>query len=293
MTEGEKQQLGERLATVRERLVDAARAAGRRPEEIRLVAVSKLHPVEAVQAAFALGQRAFGENYVQEALAKQEAFPELAAQGGEWHCIGHVQTNKAKDVAGRFALIHTVDSVKFAETLARRLAPGANRQAVLVQVNIGDEAQKAGVPESDLPRLVESILNLPRLELRGLMCLPPFFDDGEAARPFFARLRVLRDETAARFGMTLPELSMGMSGDFVQAVREGANISGKALILPKSLQPHTGGNHAAQRIAQGAARSGKAGQETLALQGHHAWRRASASACRRRRGRVLVALSAA
>ena len=212
MTEGEKQQLGERLATVRERLVDAARAAGRRPEEIRLVAVSKLHPVEAVQAAFALGQRAFGENYVQEALAKQEAFPELAAQGGEWHCIGHVQTNKAKD------------SVKFAETLARRLAPGANRQAVLVQVNIGDEAQKAGVPESDLPRLVESILNLPRLELRGLMCLPPFFDDGEAARPFFARLRVLRDETAARFGMTLPELSMGMSGDFVQAVREGATI---------------------------------------------------------------------
>ena len=224
MTEGEKQQLGERLATVRERLVDAARAAGRRPEEIRLVAVSKLHPVEAVQAAFALGQRAFGENYVQEALAKQEAFPELAAQGGEWHCIGHVQTNKAKDVAGRFALIHTVDSVKFAETLARRLAPGANRQAVLVQVNIGDEAQKAGVPESDLPRLVESILNLPRLELRGLMCLPPFFDDGEAARPFFARLRVLHDETAARFGMTLPELSMGMSGDFVQAVREGATI---------------------------------------------------------------------
>ena len=93
-----------------------------------------------------------------------------------------------------------------------------------VQVNIGDEAQKAGVPESDLPRLVESILNLPRLELRGLMCLPPFFDDGEAARPFFARLRVLRDETAARFGMTLPELSMGMSGDFVQAVREGATI---------------------------------------------------------------------
>lgn len=224
MNEEEKRRLGERLAATRERLANAARAAGRRPEEIKLVAVSKFHPVEAVQAAFGLGQRAFGENYVQEALAKQEAFPELAAQGGEWHCIGHVQTNKARDVTGRFALIHTVDSIKCAETLARRLAPEADRQAVLVQVNIGNEAQKAGVPENALPQLVEGILNLPRLDLRGLMCLPPLFDDGEAARPFFARLRVLRDETARRFGIALPELSMGMSGDFVQAVQEGATI---------------------------------------------------------------------
>ena len=217
-------ELADRLGAVRERLADAAREAGRRPEDVALLAVSKFHPVEAVRAVFALGQRAFGENYVQEALAKQEAFPELVAQGGEWHCIGHIQTNKAKDVAGRFALIHTLDSVKCAETLARRLAPGAPRQAVLIQVNIGNEAQKAGVPENELPRLVESVLELPRLDVRGLMCLPPFFDDGEAARPFFARLRALRDETAARFGIPLPELSMGMSGDFVQAVREGATI---------------------------------------------------------------------
>lgn len=224
MNDAEKTLLAERLAAVRERLADAAREAGRRPEDVTLLAVSKFHPVEAVRAAFALGQRAFGENYVQEALAKQEAFPELAVQGGEWHCIGHVQTNKAKDVAGRFALIHTLDSAKCAETLARRLAPGAPRQAVLIQVNIGSEAQKAGVSEDELPRLVESVLALPRLALRGLMCLPPFFDDGEAARPFFARLRALRDETAARFGIPLPELSMGMSGDFVQAVREGATI---------------------------------------------------------------------
>ncbi len=224
MIGGIVERIGERLEIVRDRLAAAARHAGRRPEDITLVAVSKFHPVEAVQAAFACGQRAFGENYVQEALAKQMAFPQLSEQGGEWHCIGHVQTNKAKDVAGRFALIHTVDSLKFAETLARRLPEGAARQGVLIQVNIGDEMQKSGVPEAALPDLVEGVLNLPDLELRGLMCLPPFFDDGEAARPFFARLRVLRDTMSKHFGVPLPELSMGMSGDFIQAIEEGATI---------------------------------------------------------------------
>lgn len=216
--------LEERLGFVRDRLAAAARRAGRRPEDVTLVAVSKFHPVEAIQTAFACGQRAFGENYVQEALAKQAAFPQLTEQGGEWHCIGHVQTNKAKDVAGRFALVHTVDSLKFAETLARRLPGGMKPQGVLIQVNMGDEIQKSGVPETALSELVEGVLNLPALELRGLMCLPPFFDDGEAARPFFARLRVLRDAMSRRFGVPLPELSMGMSGDFIQAIEEGATI---------------------------------------------------------------------
>lgn len=220
----EKAGLGERLAAVRERLAGAARSAGRRPDDVTLVAVSKFHPVEAVMAAFDFGQRIFGENYVQEALAKQEGFPALIARGGQWHCIGHVQTNKAKDVAGRFALIHTVDSLKFAQALERRLPPGDARQAVLVQVNIGGEAQKAGVAEADLPALLEGVLALPRLDVRGLMCLPPLFDAGEAARPFFARLRELRDEQARRFGVPLPELSMGMSGDFVPAVKEGATL---------------------------------------------------------------------
>lgn len=217
--------IAERLLAVRERLATAARLAGRQPEDITLVAVSKLHPAEDVLAAFAAGQRIFGENYVQEALAKQDALAGTdAGPRLDWHCIGHVQTNKAKDVAGRFALIHTVDSLAFAQTLARRLPDSAPRQAVLIQVNIGAEAQKAGVAETELPRLVEDVLALPRLELRGLMCLPPFFDDGDAARPFFARLRELRDGLATRFGVPLPELSMGMSGDFVQAVEEGASL---------------------------------------------------------------------
>ena len=121
-------------------------------------------------------------------------------------------------------LIHTVDNLKFAETLARRLPEGIPVQRVLLQVNIGNEPQKAGVDEHDLPALAEAVLALPRLEVRGLMCLPPFFDDGEAARPYFARLRELRDDLEARLGIKLPELSMGMSGDCVQAVEEGATL---------------------------------------------------------------------
>ena len=202
MNPSETAALGERLEAVRGRLAEAARIAGRKPEDVRLIAVSKLHPVEAILAAYGFGQRIFGENYVQEALAKQEALPDLDV---EWHCIGHVQTNKAKDVTGRFALIHTVDNLKFAETLARRLPEDIPVQRVLLQVNIGNEPQKAGVDEH-------------------LMCLPPFFDDGEAARPYFARLRELRDDLEARLGIKLPELSMGMSGDCVQAVEEGATL---------------------------------------------------------------------
>ena len=208
MNPSETAALGERLEAVRGRLAGAARIAGRKPEDVRLIAVSKLHPVEAILAAYGFGQRVFGENYVQEALAKQEALPDLDV---EWHCIGHVQTNKAKDVTGRFALIHTVDNLKFAETLARRLPEDI-------------PVQKAGVDEHDLPALAEAVLALPRLEVRGLMCLPPFFDDGEAARPYFARLRELRDDLEARLGIKLPELSMGMSGDCVQAVEEGATL---------------------------------------------------------------------
>lgn len=196
MNPSETAALGERLEAVRGRLAGPP-ARGRKPEDVRLIAVSKLHPVEAILAAYGFGQRVFGENYVQEALAKQEALPDLDV---EWHCIGHVQTNKAKDVTGRFALIHTVDNLKFAETLARRLPEGIPVQRVLLQVNIGNEPQKAGVDEHDLPALAEAVLALPRLEVRGLMCLPPFFDDGEAARPYFARLRELRDDLEARLG---------------------------------------------------------------------------------------------
>ena len=221
MQPSETAALGERLEAVRERIAKAARIAGRKPEEVRLIAVSKLHPVEAIRAAFGFGQRVFGENYVQEALSKQDAITDLDI---EWHCIGHVQTNKAKDVTGRFALIHTVDNLKFAETLDRRLPEGKDAQRVLIQVNIGNEPQKAGVDEHELPALAEAVMALPRIKVCGLMCLPPFFDDGEAARPYFARLRELRDDLETRLGVRLPELSMGMSGDCVQAVEEGATF---------------------------------------------------------------------
>lgn len=213
--------LGERLEAVRERLAHAARNAGRAPETIRLIAVSKLHPAEALLTATTFGQRLFGENYVQEALAKQD---ELIGTDIEWHFTGRVQTNKAKDVTGRFALIHTVDSVKLAETLARRLPENIARQGILLQVNIGDEPQKAGVNRADLPALAEAVLTIPRLDVRGLMCLPPVFDAGEGARPWFSRLRELRDQLESRLGVKLPELSMGMSGDCVQAVEEGATF---------------------------------------------------------------------
>lgn len=213
--------MAERLAEVRARMAEAARRSGRSPEAVRLVAVSKFHPAEAVRLAALCGQVAFGENYVQEALAKQD---ELAALNLEWHAIGHLQTNKARDVAGRFSLIHGVDSERLARAIAARVPAAAAPQAVLVQINIGDEPQKAGVAEADAPAVLEAVLSEPALALKGLMGMPPFFDQPEAARPFFVRLRKLRDTLEVRFGVPLPELSMGMSGDFEAAIEEGATI---------------------------------------------------------------------
>jgi len=212
--------LRQRYLSVRDRLDEAVRRSGREPRDVTLVAVSKFHPAEAIRVVAEAGHAAFGESYAQEALPKQDALRDLPL---EWHYIGRLQTNKAKDVTGRFALIHTVDSLKLAETLSRRLADGT-RQGVLLQINVGQEAQKAGVEATDAEQLAESILALPNLRLHGLMCLPPFFDDGEAARPYFAALREQRDRLAARLGVALPCLSMGMSGDFVQAVEEGATL---------------------------------------------------------------------
>ncbi len=210
----------ERLDGVRDRLAEAARRSGRRPEAVRLIAVSKFHPASSVAAAAACGQRLFGENYIREARAKQDA---LARMPLEWHCIGHVQSNKAADAAGRFALIHTLDAERTAQALSRRLAPGTV-QEVLIQVNTGNEPQKTGIAPEGVPALAEALLALPGLRLRGLMCLPPCFDDAEAARPHFAALRNLRDALSRRLGLELPELSMGMSGDFEQAVEEGATL---------------------------------------------------------------------
>lgn len=218
--------LRERYARVLERLDAACAAAGRGRDDVVLIAVSKLHPAADVAAVARAGQLDFGENYVQEALQKREELAgEPACRNGRWHMIGHVQSRKAAQVAGAFALIHTLDSRKLADGLERRLAVLEARQPVLMEVNVAAEPQKSGIMAEDLPALADYIVeSCPHLELRGLMCLPPVFDAGEAARPHFARLRVLCEELRARLGLPLPELSMGMSGDFEAAVAEGATL---------------------------------------------------------------------
>lgn len=220
------EELAARLIRVRERLERACAACGRRPEDVLLVAVSKFHAAADVAAVAGAGQVDFGENYVQEALEKRaELAREPFAGCLRWHMIGHVQSRKAAQVAGAFALIHTLDSVKLADALERRLADSGAMQPVLMEINIGEEPQKAGVMIGDAAALAEHVLaRCPHLELRGLMCLPPVFDAGDAARPYFARLRRLGEELRSRLGIGLPELSMGMSGDFPAAVAEGATI---------------------------------------------------------------------
>lgn len=205
-------------------MASACERAGRAPESVRLVAVSKFHPASDIAALVACGQREFGESYVQEALAKQD---ELVGQDILWHFVGGLQTKKAKAVVGRFALAHSVDSEKLARELAKRAMEARILQPVLIEVNMGEE-QKAGVDEADLPALAKLVLSLKDrgcgLDLRGLMCLPPVFDSPEEAGPAFEYLRELRDGLSASLGIPLPELSMGMTGDFEVAIEEGATI---------------------------------------------------------------------
>jgi pyridoxal phosphate enzyme (YggS family) len=197
------------------------RRAGRAPDDITLVAVSKLHPASDVRALAEAGQVDFGENYVQEAVAKRD---ELADLGLNWHFIGGLQSNKARFVAGSFALVHSVDSAKLARALHKKAVGLGVVQDILMQVNIGGEAQKSGVAVDGLAALAEEIEGMAGVRLTGLMTLPPFFDDPERARPVFARLRQLRDGLEERLGRGLPHLSMGMTGDFVPAVEEGATM---------------------------------------------------------------------
>lgn len=210
-----------RLAGVREAIAAACSRVGRDPAGVRLVAVSKRHPAEAVRAMAEAGQTVFGESYVQEALEKREHLDDLPLV---WHFIGGLQSNKAKQVVGRFALIHSVDSAKLARVLHQKSKEAGLVQDILLQVNLGRESQKSGILEEDLPALVEESAELDHIRVVGLMTLPPFDEDPETARPYFARLRELRDGLEARLGRKLPHLSMGMTGDFVQAVEEGASL---------------------------------------------------------------------
>ncbi len=208
----------DRLAWVQKRIDGACRACGRDPAGVTLVAVSKKQEAAAVAALAACGQQIFGESYLQEALAKITAAP----AGLEWHFIGHLQRNKAKQAAGRFGLIHSVDNLDLAQILQKKSSELNLVQALCLQVNVAGEVQKSGVSPEALPELAESVAGMPALALQGLMVIPPVFDDPQGARPVFARLRELRDALASRLGLPLPVLSMGMSGDLEAAVLEGA-----------------------------------------------------------------------
>jgi pyridoxal phosphate enzyme (YggS family) len=183
------------------------------------VAVTKTHGPDAIRAAVAAGITAVGENRVQEALAKQDQLPDVAV---EWHLIGGLQRNKARHAVGRFALIHSVDRLDLGQELARRTGTG-RRQAVLVQVNCSGEPQKGGVEPEALPGLLDGLRPLEQLTVRGLMTMAALTDDATEQRRAFRLLRTLRDQ-AESAGHSLPDLSMGMSGDFPVAVEEGATI---------------------------------------------------------------------
>ena len=206
-----------RLVSVLDAIAAAAERHGRAPGEVGLVAVSKRHPASAIRAAHAAGQRRFGENYLQEALAKQD---ELADLDIEWHFIGAIQSNKTADIAARFDWVHTVDREKVARRLNDQRPDDRPPLNVLVEVNISGEASKHGITPDALPALIETIAGLPRLRLRGLMSLPAPVDDFAAQRRAFAALAKL----AAAGPVPLDTLSMGTSDDFEAAIAEGATL---------------------------------------------------------------------
>jgi PLP dependent protein len=210
----------ERLQAVLARIEAAARRAGRDPAGVRLLAVSKQQPVAAVIAAADAGQREFGENYVQEGVAKVEA---LRGRALTWHFIGQLQGNKTREVAEHFQWVHTVDRERVATRLDAQRPHHAQPLEVLLQVRLGDEPGKGGAQPADLPRLAEFVAGLPRLRLRGLMCIPPPVDDEARQRAPFARLRNLLEDLNRR-GHALDTLSMGMSADLEAAVLEGATL---------------------------------------------------------------------
>ena len=211
------------LTTVRGRLEQAARAAGRDPATIRLVAVSKTFPADAVRAAADCGQLDFGENRVQEGLQKIRA---TADQPLRWHLIGHLQSNKAKKAVESFALIHSIDGVDLLRKVDDAAVALGRTPEVLVQVDMAGEATKFGAPEDSVPAIFEAAESLRAARLVGLMLLPPFAESLEEARPWFRRLRELRDRLAAQGvpAARLRELSMGMSHDFTVAIEEGATM---------------------------------------------------------------------
>lgn len=209
--------LYDRIAAIRERISQAAENSGRDASEIRLVAVSKTHPVDTLREALDLGLTVFAENKVQEGESK---IVELGRNTAEWHLIGHLQSNKARRAVQLFDVIQSVDSLELAQRLERICGEeGREELPVFVQVDLAGEATKSGITESELPQLVEFLKACKYLRLHGFMLLPPYFDDANEARTYFKRLREIRDELLPGGG-----LSMGMSHDFEVAIEEGATI---------------------------------------------------------------------
>jgi pyridoxal phosphate enzyme (YggS family) len=210
------------LKQIHARIVAACIKAGRDPATVRLVAVSKTQPAEAVSEAAKAGQLLFGENYVQELVAKAEA----VVQPVEWHYIGHLQSNKVKYIAGLVTMIHSVDRLSLAEEIDRQWGKTGKSCEILIQVNISREATKSGTSSDEVLELVRQSAQLANIRVKGLMTMPPFFDDPEGARPYFRELSRLAKlvEGAAIPGVEMVELSMGMSGDFEVAIEEGATL---------------------------------------------------------------------
>ncbi len=215
--------IADRLAGIRGRIAAAARSAGRDPSSVLLVAVSKTFPLEAVREAYAAGQRDFGENKVQEGLQKIVSSADLPIR---WHLLGHLQTNKARKAGPAFATIHSVDSVELLQKIDAAAADAGRTPELLIQVDLAGEATKFGVPPEDVPRVLDAAAACSAARVTGLMTLPPVPDSPEDARPWFRRLRGLRDQWLAA-GVPAPmlrELSMGMSADFEVAIQEGSTI---------------------------------------------------------------------
>jgi len=224
--------LEENYHSIQKQIALSAEKVGRDPESVRMLAVSKKMEAEKIRVIWRLGHRLFGENRVQEAKVK---IPEMPV-GGEWHFIGGLQTNKAKDAVECFDVVESVDRLELATELQKRLELAGKRMRIMLEVNVGGEAAKDGCAPEKVKELLQRILPLSRLEVIGLMAIPPFREDSEMARPFFLKLREIRDRLQESQGVHLPELSMGMSHDFPVAISEGATIVriGTALFGPRS-----------------------------------------------------------
>lgn len=214
------------IETIRRELDAACERVDRNPADVTLIAVSKRHPAQAIAAAIQAGVSAVGESYMQEAFEKQQQLPDAAV---DWHFIGHIQSRKAKDLAGRFSLIHAVDSIKVATKLHNAALERGLVQPILLQVNVGREAQKHGVAPEDAVSLAQQLAAMEDVEhggvrLDGFMCLPPRLDTAGDVQPYFALLRGCKERAEEVLGRTLPHLSMGMSHDFTMAVAEGATL---------------------------------------------------------------------